>query len=152
MREVLDNRLSAANSSELLRSYVACNPTTNDMRGVVQANTCGRARLPQFAGFDGARSAPDEKQLDVITKIFEIANVGTHGFFDKTRAHVEKAIEIASRPTQSSTITESSLIFWRTARSDPPSAYATQRLALAGQFFFSLSNSYLKNPQNPAKP
>lgn len=152
MREVLDNRLSAARTSEALRSYVACNPTSNDLRGIVQANMCGRAVSPQFKGFDGARNAPNRAQLDVIQPLLAQANDGTHRLFEKSRAHVEQAIEIASRPSRISPISDSSLLFWRTYDSDPPSSYAMRQKILADQVFYSLSSGYLKNPQNPEKP
>ncbi|THJ30737.1 hypothetical protein E8K88_17350 [Lampropedia aestuarii] len=151
MREVLDNRLSAANSSDLLRSYVACNPTTNDMRGIVRANVCGRAPASQFEGFDGVRSSPAADQLKVINAVLAQANDGSHNLFEKARAHVERAIQIASLPSRTQAITESSLVYWRTTSTGAPSSHAKEQKVLAGQTFFSLSSNFLKNPQNPGK-
>lgn len=152
MREVLDNRLSAAKTSDSLRSYVACNPPSDDLKGIVQANLCGRAVVPQFKGFDGARSAPHQDQLSVINPILAQVNDRSHANFEKARAHVEKALEIASRPVKLTPITDSSLLFWRTLAFGSPTTFAKQAQVLAGQAFYSLSSSYLKNPQNPVRP
>lgn len=151
MREVLDNRLTATRTSEDFRSYVACNPVSDNLKGIVQANLCGRATLAQFKGFDGTRNAPDAQQARIINSVLIQANDGSHAYFEQARKHIETAIEIASRPSKMAPISDSSLIFWRTTDSGAPSNYATQKKILAGQVFYSLSKNYLNNPQNPAR-
>lgn len=147
MRIVVENRVKAAQASENLKSYVACNPATNDVRGVIFADRCGSTDSinVQFRGYEnGTINAALQANIDDILKY---ANTGTHDRFSLYRKHVEEAILVASGPNLSSEpLSSSSLLYWRTAKSGSPSGHAEKKFTQGGQDFYTLKDGFLKDP------
>lgn len=151
MRVVLENRVKAAQKSQGLRSYVACNPATDNFRGVIFAHKCGKSELIQFAGFK-TNGQIDSVVVNRINDILKFANTGTHSDFSLYRKHVEEAIKIASGPNLSSApISSSSLLYWRTTERASPTPVANFHSTQGGQDFYTLPEGYLKDP-NTYKP
>ncbi len=145
MRIVIENRLAAAKSSPTLRRYVASGPATLDFRGIITARQHG----VQFEGF-ASYPTIGAKQTSTINECVNTANDGTNRLFENFRRYVEDAITVAKGPDLGGTITTPDILyFWRTVGSGSPSRYAVKQITLGGQDFYSLSESFLSNPNNP---
>jgi hypothetical protein len=148
MRIVLENRLKAAQASTALKSYVACTPATMDFRGIIFANQCGKKQEIQINGFVGNRIHAEV--LKTINGMVSNANNGIYQKFKLFRRHVEEAIDVATGLNlDNKPLSSASLLYWRTKDASTPSNWAILREAIAEQQFYSLTEGYLKNPDQP---
>jgi len=148
MRTVLENRIKAAQASQALRSYVSCNPASMDFRGIIFANQCGGNEQVQFEGFRNGVIASGK--LRNINFIVSNANEGSHLRFSLYRKHVEEAINIAEGANLSAgALSSTSLLYWRTLGSGKPTPHSVLHTTLGGQEFYSLTQGYLANPNQP---
>ncbi len=148
MRTVLENRIKAAQTNQGLKNLIACNPATLDFKGIVFASQCGSTKKTQIEGFRNGKI--DTKQANTIANIVSIANDGTNSRFDLFRRHVEAAIAVAEGSKLSNdNLSADSLMFWVTAGSAPPSDYAVKHSTRGGQDFYTLTQGYLNNPNQP---
>jgi hypothetical protein len=143
MREVLDNRITVIKNGGDLARYAGFGSTAT-LRGVIYPTGGGE----QFYGFlNGGIAAKIQRN---IKEMVSIANDGTIVNALTYRNHIQEAIRIASQPHINRTIDSDALLFWRTKASGSPAAgTVVLRQQIAGQSFYSLSDSYLQNPKNP---
>jgi len=145
MRIVIENRLTAAQTNPTLRRYVASGPSTLDFRGIITAKQHG-------IQFDGFSSYPNigADQTSTIEACIKVANTGSDLRFETFRRHVEDALAIATgSDLRDKVSTPATLYYWRTAGRSSPTPHAKLQITLGGQDFYSLSDAYLKNPNNP---
>jgi len=139
MRIVIENRLDP----KYIRSFG--NPSSPSITEIIKTRG-------QFEGFSGYPSlgATQQKNID---NALNIANDGTDLYFKQYRGHVEYAITLASKATADATDAPGSKLFgWMTddGVSNPGGSFvAKPELRLGGQQFYTVTDGFLLNPNNP---
>ncbi|BCD85659.1 hypothetical protein PSm6_20660 [Pseudomonas solani] len=137
MRQVIENRMAFSEPKHFGK------PANKTMTGFITA------RDPlQFEGFGNypAIGAKEGK----IDSYLRLANDGSDLRFSFVRQHVQNALDVAAGKSVAKPY-KPPVYGWMTEGSDP-GGYFIKAVDKGGQTFFSLTQAFIDNPNNPGKP
>ncbi|MDL5599109.1 hypothetical protein QS468_40815 [Bacillus subtilis] len=138
MRQVIENRMTFSEPKHFGK------PAGKTMTAFITAK-----EPLQFEGF-GNYPNLGAKQTN-IDEFLRLANDGSDIRFERMRQHVQNALDVASGAKLGAPA-PSKVFAWRTSNSGSPGGNFVKVADVGGQAFFTLTQAFIDNPNNPGKP